>query len=83
MKYARLTVLLGVLVLILVAGFVLAATQAKWDVVIPQTLFAEKLRVAAFLNEDFGLTGGAGDIGKASVTKDGGKTWTQVDSSGG
>ncbi|MBN1834113.1 MAG: hypothetical protein JW896_18595 [Deltaproteobacteria bacterium] len=57
--------------------------QAQWQVVVPQTLFAEKLRIAAFLNEDFGVTGGAGDIGKADYTLDGGKTWATADTSGG
>jgi hypothetical protein len=87
MKYARFGVLLGVLVLTLFAGFSigLAAekSQAQWQVVVPQTVFAEKLRIAAFLNENFGLTGGAGDIGKADYTSDGGKTWATADTSGG
>jgi hypothetical protein len=83
MKYARFTILLGVLVSTLVIGCVFAAAQAKWEVVVPQTLFGEKLRIAAFLNESFGFTGGAGDVGKASSTTDGGKTWAQADSSGG
>ncbi len=83
MKYARFTILLGVLVSTLVAGYVLAANQAQWKVVIPQKLFAEKLRMAAFLDETFGITGGAGDIGKASYSSDGGQTWTTSDSSGG
>ena len=66
MKYARYSILLGVL---LVAGCVFAATQppagvptqesqAQWKVVVPQTLFADKLRMAAFLNENFGSTEG-------------------------
>lgn len=83
MKYARFTISLGVLVSILVFGCVFAAAQASWDVVVPKTLFNEKLRIAAFHNENFGVTGGAGDIGKARVTTDGGKTWAQADSSGG
>jgi hypothetical protein len=91
MKYTRFIILLGVL---LVAGYVFAAaqppagvptqeSQAQWKVVIPQTLFADKLRMAAFLNENFGVNGGAGDIGKARYTSDGGKNWTMADSSGG
>ena len=83
MKSARFTILLGVLVSTLVASYVLAASPAQWKEVVPQTLFAEKLRIAAFLNENFGLTGGAGDIGKADYTLDGGKTWATADSSGG
>jgi hypothetical protein len=83
MKSARFTILLGVLVSTMVAVCALAATQAQWKVVVPQTLFAEKLRIAAFLDENVGITGGAGDIGKADYTLDGGKTWTTADSSGG
>jgi len=89
MKYARCAILLGVLVSILVAGWVLAATQAseksqaQWKVVMPKTNVGEKWRMAAFLNESFGITGGAGDVGKARYTSDGGKTWTVADSSGG
>ena len=87
MKYARVIVLPGVLVLTLVAasatGFAAEKSQAQWQVVVPQTVFAEKLRIAAFLDENFGLTGGAGDIGKADYTSDGGKTWGTADTSGG
>jgi hypothetical protein len=94
MKYARSTILLGVLVSTLVAVYALAATQptmgvpsekqqGQWKVVIPQTLFADKMRMAAFLDEKFGIMGGAGDPGKARHTLDGGKTWTVADSSGG
>ncbi len=83
MQSTRFTILLGIFVSTLVAGCVLAASQPQWKVVVPQTLFAEKLRIAAFLNENFGITGGAGDIGKAKYTSDGGKTWVTADSSGG
>jgi hypothetical protein len=94
MKCARFAILSGVLASILVIGCALAAAppttvvpskkqQGQWKVVIPQTLFADKMRMAAFLNETFGIMGGAGDPGKARVTSDGGKTWTVADSSGG
>ncbi|MBN2321189.1 MAG: hypothetical protein JXR49_19065 [Acidobacteria bacterium] len=83
MKYARFIILFGVLVSILVVGCVLAAAQPQWKVVVPQTVFGEKVRMAAFLNANFGITGGAGDVGKASYTTDGGKTWATADSSGG
>jgi hypothetical protein len=94
MKYARFAILSGVLVSTLVIGCVLAATRpptggptekspAQWKVVIPQTLFAEKMRMAAFRDEKFGIMGGAGDPGKAHYTSDGGKTWAVADSSGG
>jgi hypothetical protein len=83
MKYTRFAILLGVLVAILVVGCALAAAQPQWKTVIPQTVFNDKLRVAAFENENFGVTGGAGDIGKARYTTDGGKIWAQADTSGG
>jgi hypothetical protein len=83
MRYIRWTVLLSVIILTLVAWCISAFAQAQWQAVIPQTLFAEKLRMAAFLDESFGLTGGAGDPGKADYTLDGGKTWATADSSGG
>jgi hypothetical protein len=94
MKHARLIIFIGALVLVLIAAGVLAAAkppssgaikepQAQWKVVIPQTLFAEKMRMAAFFDEKFGVMGGAGDPGKAHYTLDGGKTWTVADSSGG
>ena len=83
MKFARWTILLGALTAILVVGCMLAVAQSKWEVVVPHTVFNEKVRMAAFLNADFGVTGGAGDIGKARYTTDGGKTWAQADSSGG
>ena len=94
MKHVRLTILSGALVSTLVIGCLLAATrpptgvpteksQAQWKVVIPETLFAEKMRMAAFFDEKFGIMGGAGDPGKAHYTSDGGKTWTVTDSSGG
>ena len=83
MKYARFSILLCVFVSALVAGWVLAAAQGQWEVVVPPTNFGDKLRVAAFFNENFGITGGAGDPGKAHLTSDGGKNWTTADSSGG
>jgi hypothetical protein len=94
MKSARFTNLLGVLVLTLVAGWMLAATwlsrgalaeepHGQWQVVLPKTNVGDKWRMAAFLDENFGITGGAGDVGKARCTSDGGKTWTVADSSGG
>jgi hypothetical protein len=99
MKYPRFAILLGVLMSTLIAGCVLAASpppaptepvvvptekpQAQWKVVIPQTLFAEKMRMASFLDEKTGFMGGAGDPGKAHYTTDGGKTWAVADSSGG
>ncbi|NLT68444.1 MAG: hypothetical protein GXX84_17740 [Acidobacteria bacterium] len=84
MKHARFTMLSAVVVAAL-AAYVLAAANppAEWELVTPQPVVGEKQRMGAFLNEKFGLTGGAGDIGKAQYTLDGGKTWAQADSSGG
>lgn len=89
MKNARCTILLGLWVSALVAGWALAAAQptvnpqAQWKVVLPKTNVGEKWRMAAFFDENFGITGGAGDVGKARYTSDGGKTWATADSSGG
>jgi len=81
--YARFAILLGVLLSTLVVWCVLAAAQPQWKTVLPQTNVGDKWRMAAFLDNNFGLTGGAGDPGKARYTLDGGKTWTVADSSGG
>ena len=83
MRYARFVILLGVLLLIPATVCALAATQAQWNVVVPKSNFGDKLRVAAFLDENFGITGGAGDVGKAHLTSDGGKNWATAGSSGG
>jgi hypothetical protein len=39
--------------------------------------------MAAFLDKNFGLTGGADSAGRAHVTTDGGQTWTLAESSAG
>ena len=83
MKHVRFVFFLSALMFVVTTGSAFAAEKAQWKEVIPQTVFAEKLRIAAFLDESYGLNGGAGDIGKARYTLDGGKTWTQVDTSGG
>jgi len=44
---------------------------------------SQPVRMAAFLNETFGVTGGATGAGKAHYTADGGATWTLAESSGG
>ena len=86
MKHTRLTILAGVLVSTLVVGCMLASAQSKWEIIIPQSNFGAnlgaKLRATAFHDENFAVTGGAGDAGKASFTTDGGKNWTQAASSG-
>jgi hypothetical protein len=86
MRHTRLVILFGVLVFALIVGSMPAFAQSKWEIIIPQSNFGEKLgaklRATAFQTETFGVTGGAGDTGKAAVTTDGGKNWTQADSSG-
>ena len=86
MRHTRLVILFGVLVFALIVGSMPASAQSKWEIIIPQSNFGEKLgaklRATAFHDEKFGVTGGAGDAGKASFTTDGGKNWAQADSSG-
>jgi photosystem II stability/assembly factor-like uncharacterized protein len=53
-----------------------------WKIVI-DTQVKQPVRMAAFLNESFGVTGGFSGAGKANRTTDGGQTWTMSDSSGG
>jgi photosystem II stability/assembly factor-like uncharacterized protein len=43
----------------------------------------QPVRMAAFLDETLGVTGGATGAGKAHYTTDGGATWTLAESSGG
>jgi hypothetical protein len=57
-----------------------AEEDTAWEVVLQKEL-EQPARMAAFLNEEFGLTGGPGDPGKASFTIDEGQTWTQADDS--
>ncbi len=82
MRYARLTVLSGVLVSILVVGALFAAAQGQWEVVIPKSIDGVKVRMAAFHNANFGVWGGAGDEGAQHYSNDGGKTWTKADTGG-
>ena len=86
MKHTSFIYFLGVVLITLITGCTSVPTkeiQARWKVVVPQQLFAEKLRIAAFYNENIGFNGGAGDLGKARFTSDGGKSWVQAESSGG
>jgi hypothetical protein len=82
MKHNGYIFFFSIFLLTLVTWSVCVAAPPQWKEVVPQKLFAEKLRIAAFHNEKFGLNGGAGDIGKARFTTDGGKSWVQADSSG-
>ena len=86
MRQTRSVILFGLLVFALIVGSVPATAQSKWEIIIPQSNFGAdlgaKLRATAFHTETLGVTGGAGNEGKASITTDGGKNWTQADSSG-
>ncbi|MBN1219178.1 MAG: hypothetical protein JXM69_09630 [Anaerolineae bacterium] len=49
--------------------------NSPWEIILQQKI-EQPMRVAAFLNKSFGLTGGPSDMGKAYYTTDGGNTWT-------
>lgn len=63
-----------------------APTQVEnadlWQLVLQRDI-EQPMRIAAFLDESFGLTGGSADVGRAHVTTDGGQTWTLAESSEG
>jgi hypothetical protein len=52
--------------------------EAVLDLEVEQTL-----RMAAFLDDKIGYTGGEATEGRAHYTADGGQTWTMAESSGG
>ncbi|NLV29947.1 MAG: hypothetical protein GXY47_02225 [Acidobacteria bacterium] len=88
MKHGRWSLMTGVLAAVLAVGGGLAAFQpsaqaGEWKMVDPQPKVGEKMRMASFLDGKIGFTGGAGDVGKAHLTFDGGQTWTVADTSGG
>jgi hypothetical protein len=56
--------------------------QAQWEVILERNV-DQSARTAAFLDETFGVTGGAGGSGRAHYTTDGGQAWTLAESSGG
>jgi hypothetical protein len=55
---------------------------AKWEIVL-KTEIEQPMRMAAFVDETTGFTGGASDGGKAHKTTDGGESWTLAESSKG
>lgn len=79
---------LGITCFILAGGILpLYAAQesqeaSSWEMII-QIVVPQPVRMAAFFDENFGVTGGFSGKGKANVTTDGGKTWTLSESSGG
>ncbi len=54
----------------------------SWELIMQLTV-VQPVRMAAFFDENFGVTGGFSGRGKTNVTTDGGKTWTLSESSGG
>jgi photosystem II stability/assembly factor-like uncharacterized protein len=57
-------------------------SAGPWQIVLQKEI-EQPMRIAAFLDETFGLTGGPADVGRANVTTDGGQTWTLAQSSAG
>jgi hypothetical protein len=58
------------------------AISSPWKVVV-KTEVNQPVRMAAFFDDKFGLTGGANMEGQAHFTSDGGQTWTRSESSSG
>ena len=57
--------------------------EGHWEMAL-QMKVEQPVRMAAFLDETFGVTGGGGgDAGKAQYSTDDGQTWTMADTSGG
>jgi hypothetical protein len=52
----------------------------RWEIVLEKRI-EQPLRIAAFLDKTFGLTGGPSEPGMAHYTTDGGQTWTMADNS--
>jgi hypothetical protein len=59
-----------------------AEDATLWEVVL-QTEVEQPTRMAAFLDDKVGFTGGEADPGKAHYTTDGGATWTLAETSTG
>jgi hypothetical protein len=57
-----------------------AEDASPWEVVL-QTEVEQPVRMAAFLNDKVGFTGGGGEPGRAHYTDDGSQTWTLTESS--
>ena len=54
--------------------------NGPWKIVLQKEI-EQPMRVAAFLDGSFGITGGPSDPGRAHYTTDGGETWTMAESS--
>jgi photosystem II stability/assembly factor-like uncharacterized protein len=57
-------------------------SDSPWEVVF-QIRVTQPVRMAAFLDDTFGLTGGPDNAGRAQYTTDGGQTWTMAERSSG
>jgi photosystem II stability/assembly factor-like uncharacterized protein len=56
------------------------AVGGSWELVV-QAATDQPIRIAAFGDPQFGLTGGPSETGKAFLTVDGGQTWSSTDGS--
>ncbi len=56
--------------------------QVSWEMVYEREA-RQPIRMAGFLNETFGISGGATGEGRAHYSSDGGETWTKSEGSGG
>jgi hypothetical protein len=56
--------------------------DSPWEVIVEANV-EQPVRMAAFLDEQVGFTGGAGAAGTAQYTTDGGQTWTPSEAGGG
>lgn len=56
------------------------AAGSTWELVLEKQI-DHSMRVTAFLDAQFAVTGGPSDSGKAFYSVDGGQSWTQADSS--
>jgi hypothetical protein len=59
-----------------------AEESGAWELVLQKEV-EQPVRMPAFLNETFGVTGGGTGAGKTHYTTDGGETWTKSEDSGG
>ena len=80
----RTGIILGMVMFVVFCAGALGAEKLEgpWEVII-ETKVTQPTRMAAFLDESFGITGGFSGDGKSHYTLDGGETWTKAESSGG
>jgi len=61
---------------------VVVEDTGPWELIIKTTV-EQPVRMAAFMDENFGVTGGADSTGQAYYTTDGGASWTRSTASSG